>query len=217
MVVQVADRPSTEAGSARGRSPLLRRLIVAALSLGAVAAALALTVTPGGDGSDEFGLVETPGATGRAVDARVGALAPDFRLAAAGGGPPIRLSDHRGSPVLLNFWATWCGPCRLEMPDLVLLHETFGAEGLTVLGVNIREPAGRAQDFAEELGIPFPLPLDRSGAVTDAYLKIGAPNTLLIDADGVIRAQFIGQIDAAEVQQAITTLFAGDRVAAAAD
>ena len=211
-------RISRQPASAHAR---WRYVIVAALAAGAALFAVLLAADPDAacSGRDAGTGVEAQGALGIVawlasipngvpVGAELGRRAPDFRLERPDGGTLVRLSDFHGRPVLRNFWATWCGPCRREMPDLTLLQDDFAAAGLVVLGVNIREPAGRAQAFAEELGLRFPLALDRGGDVTDAYLRIGPPNTFLIDGDGVIRARRLGQIDLDEMYAAVTALLA---------
>lgn len=106
-------------------------------------------------------------------------------------GETIRLSEMRGKVVALNFWATWCGPCRLEMPDLQDRAELF-PDQLVVLGVNFAETAEEVAAFREEVGIDFPLLLDPEGDVQRLYRVLGYPTTFFIDEQGTIRAQHIG-------------------------
>ena len=174
-----------------------RTMVAAVLVLGAVALALALALR----GSDEprsagdFGIVALPAALnpeGLPVAPRIGALAPDFRLETLAG-TLFRLSDSRGQPLLLNFWASWCGPCRREVPVLVRLQDRFRAQGLLVVGINIEEARGPAGGFAEEFGINYLLPMDFGGGVTRAYGVFGPPHTYLIDSDGLLVEIIRGQ------------------------
>jgi peroxiredoxin len=121
--------------------------------------------------------------------------APDFTLATADGGE-LSLGDLRRQVVLLNFWATWCPPCKEETPDLNALYETYGAEhDFTVIGVNLEESADLVQAFAAEYGVTFPLLLDRDGAVTNGLFAVrGLPMSLIIDREGMIRDVWQGRI-----------------------
>jgi peroxiredoxin len=129
-----------------------------------------------------------------ALRVEVGEPVPDFRLDTPDGAE-LRLSDFRGQAVVLNFWATWCAPCRAEMPDLQALHDAHAATGdLTVVGVDLQESGDSVSSFADELGLTFPLALDRSGDVAERYGLIGLPGTFFIDADGILRARALGQL-----------------------
>jgi len=116
----------------------------------------------------------------------VGREAPDFALKSASG-TNIRLSEYRGDVVMLNFWATWCGPCRQEMP---LLNELFGRYqrvGFSLLGVNIDDEPMRATAMAEDLGIGFPVLFDTEKKVSRLYEVEAMPATVLVDRFGVVR------------------------------
>lgn len=151
----------------------------------------------GSASSDGFGIValaEGLNPTGRPPSSEVGRAAPDFRLAAADGGEE-RLSAYRGKWVLLNFWATWCGPCRQETPDLQRLQERR-PDTVVVLGVNQQEPLKTAAEFADEYDLTYPLALDSSGEVSATYrVSRGLPVSILVDPSGVIREIHIGRID----------------------
>ncbi|MEX2373436.1 MAG: TlpA disulfide reductase family protein [Dehalococcoidia bacterium] len=122
----------------------------------------------------------------------IGGRAPDFVLEAPGTGELVRLSDFQGRPVVLNFWATWCVPCRTEMPDL---QAAYGAgDDVLVLGVNAQESDPAVQRFIEEFGLTFPVALDRQGRVRQHYAVIGLPATFFIDATGVIRGRTFGPV-----------------------
>lgn len=122
---------------------------------------------------------------------RVGELAPDFELMDTEGNV-VRLSDYRGRAVWLNFWATWCGPCRRELPDIELLASEFGEEALVVFAINQEESELTAEDFWEELDLTLTILLDSSGEVSDQYRLVGLPNNFFIDSDGVIRSFQLG-------------------------
>lgn len=121
--------------------------------------------------------------------------APDFTLATADGGQ-VRLSDLRGKVVLLNFWATWCPPCKAEMPDLDALYRRHGtAHNFVVIGVNLEETPETVAAFARQSDVTFPLALDRDGSVTtDLYRVRGFPTSMIIDRAGAIRDSWMGQI-----------------------
>ena len=131
-------------------------------------------------------------ATARAA---TGAPAPDFVLEEAGSGRLVRLSDFRGKTVVLNFWATWCVPCREEMPALQQTSAEHAAAGdVVVVGVDYRETDAQVLDFARSLGLTFPLLIDREGTVREAYGVTGLPSTFFVDPAGVVRAQNIGPV-----------------------
>jgi peroxiredoxin len=109
--------------------------------------------------------------------------APDFYLREANGGS-ISLAQYRGSLVLLNFWATWCAPCREEMPSMDHLHRAFGGRSLAVVAVNQRESAAQVTKFMRAHGLNFAAPLDSDGRVAASYRVYGIPVTYLIDANG---------------------------------
>ena len=108
---------------------------------------------------------------------------PQFRSRTAKG-QMVSLADLRGRVVLLTFWASWCQECRPEMPAFEQIHRDFTAQGLTVLGVNVREGTGAIQRYARELGLTFPLVLDSDGETRKSYGVIGLPTTFLIGRDG---------------------------------
>jgi peroxiredoxin len=129
----------------------------------------------------------------------VGAPAPDFELEDPQG-EIYRLREQRGGVVLLNFWATWCGPCRVEMPALQDKYEQWREAGFTILGVNFDENAADVREFKEELGLGFPLLLDPGGRVQSLYNIRGYPSTVIVDAQGVIRIIHIGIITEGQLQ-----------------
>lgn len=129
----------------------------------------------------------------------VGAPAPDFSLKTVDG-ESIRLSELRGKVVAVNFWATWCAPCRLEMPDLQSRAEQF-PDRLVVLGVNFAETAEEVAAFREEVGVDFPLLLDPEADVQRLYRVLGYPTTFFVDEQGTIRFQHIGLMSGGQLDE----------------
>ncbi|MCA9829475.1 MAG: TlpA disulfide reductase family protein [Dehalococcoidia bacterium] len=147
------------------------------------------------------GLPQELNPTGRVPVAEEGRAAPDFRLASLDG-EPVQLTQFRGKYVLVNFWASWCGPCRGETPELVALSQRTEGQGLVVIGVNQQEGHNTAASFANEFAVTYPVLLDPDGEVSVAYrVGSGLPITMLIDPTGVVRHVYIGQLDAADLAQ----------------
>ena len=131
--------------------------------------------------------------TSEAPAAAVGRAAPAFRLRALDGSVTA-LTDLRGRYVLLNFWASWCGPCRGETPALQAFFERQ-APGLVVVGVNQQEDAETAREFVEAFAVTYPIALDRDGQVSSAYrVSTGLPVSFLIDPEGVIQGVHLGAL-----------------------
>lgn len=126
-----------------------------------------------------------------------GAAAPDFTLPRLSG-PNLRLKEQRGNVVMVNFWATWCGPCRVEMPHLARLYEKYRGSGFVVLAVNIDEDPRKAASLAGQLGMTFPVLLDTEKKVSRLYDLSTMPSTVLIDRDGKVRYVHRGYRDGYE-------------------
>ena len=126
----------------------------------------------------------------------VGKPAPDFALTDLND-KPQRLSDFRGKVVFLNFWATWCKPCREEMPSMEVLHKNFEKDGLVVLAVSI-DRVTTTKDippFIKGMNLTFPVLIDSWGKTDKPYKRMGVPETFIIDQQGVIREIVIGPRD----------------------
>ena len=167
-------------------------------------------------GDDRFGVVELPAGknpTGQEPVAEVGRAGPDFLLETPQG-DTLRLSDLQGQPVLLNFWASWCGPCRAEMPELVAAYEQHRTQGLVIVGINLQEPNGTVLDFAEEFGMTFPIVIDRDGELADAWRLggpiEGIPTSYFIDLSGVIRALFYGPMTEEALEERLAKILPED-------
>jgi peroxiredoxin len=125
----------------------------------------------------------------------VGQAAPDFALKTLEG-TVVRLSELRNKVVLINFWATWCAPCRLEMPAMQQMHAEYQSKGFEVLAINIESDADKeVRDFVKELRLMFPILLDPDMQNTQAYQAMGLPISFLVDRHGVIRSKTIGYHD----------------------
>ena len=112
--------------------------------------------------------------------------APDFTLKSSNG-PNLRLQEQRGRVVMVNFWATWCGPCRQEMPQLSKLYDKYRSAGFVLLGISVDDDARHASEVAARMGLAFPVLLDTDKAVSKLYDLATMPTTYLIDRDGRVR------------------------------
>ncbi len=121
----------------------------------------------------------------------VGAIPPDFSLFNLSG-EEVSLSNFSGQPVVINFWATWCAPCRVEMPAIQSRFLKFADQGLVVLAVDFDEPADIVADFRDEFGLTFEILLDPGAEVQQLYRNRTYPTTFFIDPDGVIQVQHFG-------------------------
>jgi peroxiredoxin len=115
-----------------------------------------------------------------------GSAAPDFTLRSADG-HNLRLAEQRGQVVLVNFWASWCGPCREEMPLLDALYRKYHASGFTLLGINIDDDPRNARTVLDKAHLSFPVLLDTDKQVSKRYELSAMPSTVLIDRDGRVR------------------------------
>ncbi len=125
-------------------------------------------------------------ATSLAASGLTGQAAPDFALKSSSG-ENLRLSEYRGDVVMVNFWATWCGPCRQEMPLLDELYLRYERVGFSLLGVNIDDDSRKAMRMVSELGVSFPVLFDARKEVSKLYEVDAMPVTVLIDREGTIR------------------------------
>lgn len=124
-------------------------------------------------------------------------LASDFTLRSLDG-PNLRLQEQRGHVVMVNFWATWCAPCRKEMPHLNRLYEKYQPAGFVLLGVNVDEDPRKAAGVAQKLGVKFPVLLDSNKAVGKSYDLSAMPSTVIIDRNGRVRYIHRGYLDGYE-------------------
>ncbi len=113
-------------------------------------------------------------------------VAPDFKLAAAGG-KDVSLAQYRGQVVMINFWATWCGPCRQEMPVLEQLQHKYKPMGFTLIGVNVEPDSVGAVDWLKATPVTFPILFDTDSKVSKLYSVSGMPSTVIVDRKGNLR------------------------------
>ena len=113
-------------------------------------------------------------------------VAPDFTLTDANG-QAVTLSDLRGQVVMINFWASWCGPCRQEMPLLEQIHQRYEPLGFTLLGVNVEENSSDGQAFLQDRPVSFPVLYDPANGISKLYDVVAMPTTVLIDRQGNVR------------------------------
>lgn len=189
---------------------LLGLVVIVGFVLGALALAGLLGNQSGGTGIQSVALLDTPpidAGSGLAVGPEAGKLAPDFEISSFDGSRH-RLSDFRGKPVYVNFWATWCLPCQLELPDIQELHRLHG-DDLVVVTVNRREPLGRARDYFNRLprkdggtGVSFTVNgMDPDDTLYREYRGLGMPVSVFIDPDGVVTRVVNGLIVLDDMEQ----------------
>jgi len=134
-----------------------------------------------------------------------GALAPDFSLLNLEG-ERITLSELRGQPVMINLWATWCAPCRIEMPHIQDRFERYAGEGFLVLAVDFDEPANVVAEFRDELNLTFDLLLDPGAEIQELYRNRNYPSTFFVDENGVIQVQHIGVMTEGQLDENLAAI-----------
>ncbi len=131
--------------------------------------------------------------SGMVAAKEVSGPAPDFTLKSRSG-ENLKLSEFRGEVVMINFWASWCGPCRKEMPLLDQLYQRYHPMGFTILGVNVEEDSKEALRLLKEIPVTFPILFDRDNSVSEAYELVAMPTTVLVDRDGNMRFVHLGYL-----------------------
>ena len=137
----------------------------------------------------------------------IGHQAPRFDLERLDGGR-IELEGLRGRPVILNFWASWCAPCRVEMPDLISAWREHSGKGLQVLAVNLTDQERRKDviRFVTELGMPFPVLMDTRGKARELYALVSLPTTVFLDSTGIVRSVQSGPLTRSALAQGLEAI-----------
>ena len=140
-------------------------------------------------------LLMAPNASGqtRGAGIPVGQKAPDFELQTVDG-KSMKLSDLKGKPVMLNFFATWCPPCRAEMPVLQEVYKEYEAQGFVILAVNLNESELVLKSFREKLGLTFPIVIDKDDRVSRLYDIVPLPTSYFVDKNGVVQGKWTGEV-----------------------
>lgn len=146
----------------------------------------------------------SPSSTSRHLPPTVGSPAPDFELNTLDG-PSQKLSGLRGKAVVVNFWATWCPPCKEEIPLLERTARQY-PDRLIILGLDSREEEKVVRPFAEQLGMRYPVLMDTAGLVTNLYFVNNFPMTFFIDSNGILRAQHLGLLTEADLAKYLKTV-----------
>ncbi len=153
--------------------------------------------------------IEVEGFSSRPSGPKIGSPAPNFALQDLDGNM-VNLEETLGKVVLLNFWATWCGPCRVEMPLFERTYTEFKDEDFVVLAVDFDEPLEAVRVFQEELNLNFPILLDPGGEVQRAYRVLGYPTSVLINREGMIHAIHVGIMSEAQLDDYLGELGVGE-------
>lgn len=186
-MTKISEKPERGVQHKRFSPALLLMIVTAIIGFG-----IALTVILAENASNSADVPQI--VEQRSMAALIGQTAPDFALSDLEG-ETVRLSDLRGRVVFLNFWATWCIPCRREMPAFADFLAEQGEDGATILAVNDGESADAVRDFFDELGVQgIPTVLDRESTQRDRYGVFAMPTTFVIDEAGIIRAVKFGEM-----------------------
>lgn len=141
-----------------------------------------------------------------------GERAPEFTLTAFGEDEAFTLSDYRGQIVIINFWGSWCGPCRVEAPELQAIYEDYQDDGVVVIGVNWLDTRNDALDFIEEFGLTYPNGPDLGERIAQDYNITGAPENFVVGRDGVVVEAIIGQASYAQLADVLDGILAAERI-----
>ena len=175
-------------------------VIVVGLVMAVVAGFLYFSGNSGSGGSadvssipDGLAVASLAGINNRGAQPSQGKEAPNFAFRYSDGSS-YALADFKGQPVIVNFWATWCPPCRREMPGLVKAYETYKDDGLMIIEVDVAEPPATVAKFVEEYKMTMPVVLDQRQEVTRLYRTDSFPTSFFIDKDGVIQVRWVGYL-----------------------
>ena len=145
------------------------------------------------------GLSNRTSATGRSGEQLIDKKSPDF-LAVGIDGDPVSLSNYLGSPIVLNFWASWCPPCRDETPHFEKIWRLYRQKDVVVLGINVQDTLADADEYIREFDVTFTNAIDKNGKIMVDYGVTGLPVTFFIDRDGIIIGRWVGSIGESSLQ-----------------
>jgi cytochrome c biogenesis protein CcmG, thiol:disulfide interchange protein DsbE len=182
--------------------PTIRRLRAVRALLWALVGVMTVVWLFFGGGLESITSMARP-APATVSTADIGQMAPPLRLPLVGGGE-TDLGGYRGQVVILNFWATWCEPCKAEMPLFERTQQQYRDRGLVVLGVNFQERDEEITAFLSQIGVTFPSLVDRTGEVSRQWRATGLPTTFLIDRQGLIRDVRVGAFTEAMLEDRLT-------------
>lgn len=155
-----------------------------------------------------FGLLNPAAANDNLGGLQIGTKAPDFTLKALDG-KQVKLSDYKGKPVIINFWASWCPACKAEMPDFEKTYQAYKDKGLVILAVDVGEPVVSVESFRQKYNLTFPILIDENSRVTRLYQVIPLPSTYFVDAQGVIRSKGLSQLLPDQLKQHLSKIMPG--------
>lgn len=200
---------STASESPPGRSRMLWVVLsvaVLALVIGGLSFKLFLSTAESSSAASSGGVVLLP-STGQRAALAAGNNAPDFTLNGLTGAA-LSLSDYRGQVVLVNFWATWCPPCRAEMPDMQQVYMERKDRGFTIVAVNIQEAREPISNFVGKYSLAFPIALDTAGTVSQLYGIYGLPTSYFVDRSGRIAEVHVGPLTKSDILKKVDALLA---------
>ena len=147
----------------------------------------------------------------------IGNPAPEFTLPALGGGGEVSTADYDGDILVVNFWASWCVPCRAEAPHLQSFYERWSSQGVGMVGIVYQDSEAAAMEFRDEFGLTFPQVMDPDGTAAIDFGVFGIPETFVIDEDGVVMAKLIGAVGPQTLDAVLAQIRAGNPVTEAND